>query len=95
MNFYKINNFCMHFIARKRFHHDRIQNYLSKIIGKECDLSKWYHTKDKPTESETTFNMTFILGPKGEGKIKVSKQIKKPHTSLQYVAHSCRNKTQS
>lgn len=58
----------MHFIACKRFHHDRIQNYLCKIIGKECDLNKWYHTKDKPTESETTFNMTFILGPKGGGE---------------------------
>lgn len=42
-----------------------IQNYLSKIIGKECDLNKWDHAKDKPIETVTTFHMTFILGPRG------------------------------
>lgn len=67
MNFYKIHYFSVHFLECERFYHDRIQNYLSTIIGKECDESKWDrdHTKDKPPETVTTFHMTFILGPRG------------------------------
>lgn len=78
MNFYKIHYICVHFLDYKRFYHVRIQNYLSKIIGKECDSSKWDHTKDKPTETVTTFHMTFILGSWAEAGTKVSKQVKKP-----------------
>lgn len=95
MTFYKINNFCMHFLECKWFYHDRIQSYLRKIIGKECDLSKWYHIKDKSTETETTFHMTFILGPRDGGESMSANKSKNPQTSLQYVAHSCRNETQS
>lgn len=80
MIFYKIHYFCKHFLEFKRFYHDRIQNYLSKIISKECDLSKWDHTKDKPTETVTTFHKTFILGVRGEED--QSQQVKKPRTSL-------------
>lgn len=67
MNFYNIHYFCVHFLECKKFYHDRIQNYLSKIIGKECDLSKWDHTEDDPAKTVTTFHMTVILGPRGKG----------------------------
>lgn len=67
----------MNFLECKRFYHDRIQNYLSKIIGKECDLSKWYHTKDKSTERDY-ISYDIHLRTKGWRGIKVSKQVKKP-----------------